>query len=89
MTEEKLGAAWGRRGFEGLQHGRNTMLETYVIMAKEALEVHASEKRHRLCKLWHPNIYSRSDSPSKTSSIAATIHDGAEMAGSHCPRGAS
>jgi len=89
MTEEILGAAWRPKGLEGLQHGRNTVLETYVNTAEEALEIHASEKRHRLCKLWHPNIYSRSDSPSKTSSIAATIHDGAEMAGSHCPRGAS
>jgi len=54
-----------------------------VNRAKEALEVHASEKGHRLCKLWHPNIYSRSDSPSETSGITAIIQDGAEMVVRH------
>jgi hypothetical protein len=52
-------------------------------MAKEALEVHASEKRYRLCKMWHPNIYSRSDSLLETGGILAIIQDGAEMVVGH------
>jgi hypothetical protein len=75
-AEREFDAARARReALKGLQHDRDTVLESYAVMASEVLENLAPEERHRLYKLLRLNVYSRPDWPLEIKGIFANIED--------------
>jgi hypothetical protein len=84
-AERELEAARARsETLERLQHDRNTMLESYARMAKEALETLTPEERHRIYKLLRLNVYARSDWPLEIQGVFANTAEEREADLSSC-----
>lgn len=78
-AQRKLEAARaGREALKGLRRDRDTVLGSYAIMAKEALEALVPEERHWIYKLLRLNVYSHPESPLEVKGVFAGVEGGAD-----------
>jgi len=84
-AERELEAAQKRsETLECLQQNRDTVLESYARMAKEALETLTPAERHRVYKLLRLNVYARPDWPLEITGVFAQVREVAEKGSSSC-----
>jgi hypothetical protein len=83
-AERELEAARARsETLERLQRDRDTVLESYARMAREALETLAPEERHRIYKLLRLGVRFRPDSPLEITGVFAQVEGVGERGSSN------
>ena len=65
-----------------MQHDRDTLMETYAGMVREALEDLAPEQRHRIYKLLRLGVRFRPDWPLEITGVFAQVAEEAEIGSS-------
>ena len=67
-----------------MQHDRDTLMESYAGMVREALEDLAPEQRHRIYKLLRLGVRFRPDCPLTITGVFAEVGEEAETGSSKC-----